>query len=164
MSHPLFPYSKHLHAESRRGEPALIVRNLSGHYPEDNTPVVIDLNLSVPAGTLIALVGPNGAGKSTLIKLIAGLLPIQTGQVLLYGNPLGNCRHRVAYLAQRSSMDWKFPINVRRLVLSGRYVHQGWFKQASAEDYRIVDAMLARLGIAHLAEQQIGQCVGEGRE
>lgn len=160
MSHPRFPYSIHIHEEPLRDEPALLVRNLTGRYPEENAPAVIDLNLQVPVGTTIALVGPNGAGKSTLIKLVAGLLPIQTGEVRVFGRPVANCRHRVAYLTQRSGVDWKFPISVKRLVLGGRFVHLGWFGRPSSEDWQRVHAALERLGIADLAERQIGDMSG----
>lgn len=160
MSEPRFPYSIHIHEPPVANEPALLVRNLSGRYPEENAPAVTGLNLSIPVGSSIALVGPNGAGKSTLIKLVAGLLPIQSGEVRTFGRPVGNCRHRVAYLAQRSGIDWKFPVNVRELVTGGRYVHRGWFGRLTKEDRQLVDAALERLGIAHLAERQIGDLSG----
>lgn len=160
MSDPRFPYSVHIHEAPVESEPALFVRNLSGRYPEENAPAVVGLNLCVPVGASIALVGSNGAGKSTLIKLVAGLLPIQTGEVRIFGRPVGNCRHRVSYLAQRSGIDWKFPVSVRELVMGGRYVHLGWFKRTSQQDRKLVDAALDRLGIAHLAARQIGELSG----
>lgn len=160
MSNPRFPYSFHIHEAPVPNEPALLVRNLSGRYPEENAPAVMGLNLRVPVGASIALVGSNGAGKSTLIKLVAGLLPIQSGEVSIFGRPVGNCRHRVAYLAQRSGIDWKFPISVRQLVMCGRYVHLGWFRRTSRQDRQLVDAALDRLGIGHLAERQIGDLSG----
>ena len=49
-----------------------------------NKPVLWDVDLALPGGTLMAIVGPNGAGKTTLIKAILGLLPIAAGQVLIY--------------------------------------------------------------------------------
>ena len=151
MSNPRFPYSFHIHEAPVPNEPALLVRNLSGRYPEENAPAVMGLNLRVPVGASIALVGSNGAGKSTLIKLVAGLLPIQSGEVSIFGRPVGNCRHRVAYLAQRSGIDWKFPISVRQLVMGGRYVHLGWFRRASRQDRQLVDAALDRLEAALMA-------------
>jgi branched-chain amino acid transport system ATP-binding protein len=52
------------------------------------TVVFRDLDLDVPAGTVLALLGPNGAGKSTLLLTIAGLLPARSGRVLVAGEAL----------------------------------------------------------------------------
>ena len=83
-------------------------------------------NPACTAWTARGAVGPNGAGKSTLLKAVAGLLQVFAGQVRIYGNPVGACHHRVAYLPQRGEIDWRFPISLRRLVMTGRYVHLGW--------------------------------------
>jgi ABC-type Mn2+/Zn2+ transport system ATPase subunit len=63
-------------------------------------------------------------------------------------------------LPQRGEIDWSFPITVSRLVLTGRYVHLGWFHCPSPHDYHLVALVLERLGVADLAEQQIGQLSG----
>jgi manganese/zinc/iron transport system ATP- binding protein len=108
----------------------------------------------------VALVGPNGAGKSTLLKTAAGLVPLRAGTVQRFGQPLGACHHRVAYLPQRSAADWRFPLSVRRLVMSGRYVHLGWLRRPGPQDHAIVQVALARLGLTALAERQVGQLSG----
>jgi manganese/zinc/iron transport system ATP- binding protein len=66
----------------------------------------------------------------------------------------------VAYLPQRTELDWRFPVNVHRLVLTGRYVHMGWLMRPAREDQRRVSLMLEQLGIEHLAERQIGELSG----
>ena len=48
---------------------------------------VNDLSLEVRAGEIVALIGPNGAGKSTLFKALVGLLPLQSGRILIHGLP-----------------------------------------------------------------------------
>jgi ABC-type Mn2+/Zn2+ transport system ATPase subunit len=78
----------------------------------------------------------------------------------VYGNAVAACHHRVAYLAQRSEIDWAFPITVRKLVQTGRYVHLGWLKWPTREDWRIADAAIARLGLSDLAERQINALSG----
>lgn len=60
--------------------------------------------------------GPNGAGKSTLIKALAGLIHPDAGNILWNGNPLHDMPREIAYLPQRSDVDWSFPITVRALV------------------------------------------------
>jgi len=71
----------------------LEVRQLSVGYGD--LPVVIDLDLEVAAGEVVALLGANGAGKSTTILAIAGALP-STGEVLFDGAPLRGPVHRRA--------------------------------------------------------------------
>lgn len=153
-------YSRRVHKEAVPGAPALEVRDLVVSYPGTRRLSLKGINLRVPIGTQIALVGHNGAGKSTLLKVVAGLLPVRSGSVLIYGNPPGACHHRVAYLPQRGEIDWRFPITLRKLVLTGRYVHLGWLKRPTREDRRIVDAMIDQLGLSDLRDRQIGQLSG----
>lgn len=61
----------------------LSVRRLSKSYA---APVLNDVDLSIRAGEIHAIVGENGAGKSTLIKIIAGLVPKDSGELLIDGN------------------------------------------------------------------------------
>ncbi|RMF49386.1 MAG: ABC transporter ATP-binding protein [Chloroflexota bacterium] len=139
---------------------ALEIENLCVNRPNENVLALENISVRVPIGTRLALVGPNGAGKSTLLKTIAGLLPIRSGKLLIYGLPVGACHHRVAYLPQRGEIDWRFPITLRRLVMTGRYVHLGWLRRPSPRDWQIVDQIIARLGLSELAERQIGQLSG----
>jgi manganese/zinc/iron transport system ATP- binding protein len=122
--------------------------------------VLRDVSVSVACGQRVALVGANGAGKSTLLKSMAGILPTPPECVRWFGQPPLRCRHRVAYLPQRGEIDWNFPINLERLVLTGRYVHLGWFQQPSAHDHARARTELARLGLAQLAQRPIGQLSG----
>jgi ABC-type Mn2+/Zn2+ transport system ATPase subunit len=66
----------------------------------------------------------------------------------------------VAYLPQRSEIDWTFPICLRKLVLTGRYVYLGWLRRPGQRDTAIVAAMLERLGLTPLAARQIGHLSG----
>jgi len=62
---------------------ALSVKNLAKTY--DDQPVLKDLNLDVPAGSIFGLIGPNGAGKSTFIGLLTGLLECDNGEIEING-------------------------------------------------------------------------------
>lgn len=155
-----FPYCGHKHAIPDHDALAIETWDLSTGYPADPRTALAGINIAVPAGTCIALVGHNGAGKSTLLKTAAGLLPIRSGEMRIFGHPIGHCHNRVVYLPQRSEIDWLFPINVRRLVMSGRYVHMGWLRFPSREDHRIVDAAMEELDITALAQRQISQLSG----
>ena len=156
----MLSYSRRAYRDAVPGAPALEVRDLVVVYPATRRLALKGVNLRVPVGAQVALVGHNGAGKSTLLKAVAGLLPARSGSISIYGNPPGACHHRVAYLPQRGEVDWRFPITLRRLVLTGRYVHLGWFRRPSREDWRIADAMIDQLGLSDLRERQIGQLSG----
>lgn len=155
-----FAYNRRQYAAPVSGAPALEVRDLTVAHPGARHPVLHSVSLTVQTGTRVALVGPNGSGKSTLLKSIAGLLRPQQGTIRIYGLPVGGCHHRVAYLPQRSEIDWRFPINVRRMVLAGRYVHLGWLRRPGKADWQQVDAALERLGLRALGERQIGALSG----
>ena len=75
---------------------AIEVNDLTVAYRDK--PVLWDVDLEVPTGTLLAIVGPNGAGKTTLIKAILGLVPAAAGQVLIYDQPYAQQRHLVGYV------------------------------------------------------------------
>lgn len=156
----MFPYSRRVHQDAVPGAPALEVRDLTVAYPGARWLALKGVSVCVSVGKQIALVGYNGAGKSTLLKAVAGLLPARSGSIAIYGNPPGACHHRVAYLPQHGEIDWRFPITLRKLVLTGRYVHLGWLRRPSRADWRIADAMIDQLGLSDLRERQIGQLSG----
>jgi manganese/zinc/iron transport system ATP- binding protein len=160
MSMTALTYCQHQHSEPLAGAAALEARAVSVGYPRTGGLALSDVSLRVPVGTRIALVGPNGAGKSTLLKAAVGLLPLRSGELRIFGLSHGACHHRVAYLPQRSDLDWRFPMTVRRLVLTGRYVHLGWLRRPGRRDHELTDAALERLGLTALAERQIGQLSG----
>jgi manganese/zinc/iron transport system ATP- binding protein len=118
------------------------------------------LTHDVRVGARVALIGPNGSGKSTLIKAIGALLPVARGELRVFGWPAGTCRHRVAYLPQRPSIDWRFPVSLRQLVIAGRYVHLGWMRRPGARDLEHVDRALNDLGLYHVRDRQIGELSG----
>lgn len=140
--------------------PALAVTNLSFTYPGSTEPALRDVSTTVSSGERVALVGPNGSGKSTLLKLIVGLERVQSGTVEVFGHAAATCRHRVAIVPQRSSVDWSFPVTVRQVVLMGRYVHMGWLRRPRTEDYNRVTEALEAMRITHLADRQVGELSG----
>ena len=156
----MFPYCGHKHAHPQLDALAVETWGLSTGYPGGSRAALTDVNMAVPSGTCVALVGHNGAGKSTLLKTAAGLLPVRGGEIRVLGHPLGHCHNRVVYLPQRSEIDWHFPISVKKLVMSGRYVHLGWLRFPNQEDWKVVAAAMDELDIAGLAGRQISQLSG----
>jgi ABC-type Mn2+/Zn2+ transport system ATPase subunit len=89
------------------GVPAIRVENLTVSYR--GKPAVRNVTVAVEQGLRVGLVGPNGAGKSTLLRALVGLLAPDTGQVELFGRPVREARKLVAYVPQRSEVDWTTP-------------------------------------------------------
>ena len=67
---------------------SLEVRNLSFRYSEAEPFILQDVNFAVDAGQPVTITGPSGCGKTTLIKILVGLLPPTSGEVLVDGLPL----------------------------------------------------------------------------
>jgi ABC-type Mn2+/Zn2+ transport system ATPase subunit len=111
------------------------------------------------AGERLAVVGPNGAGKSTLFRAIAGLLPPSAGRIRIGGSHPGlhTC---IAYLAQRSDVDWHFPITVEDAVLMGRIRRIGLFRRAAKEDRTVTAECLETVGLEGLARRRIDELSG----
>ena len=152
--------STHTGPEGQLHEPglALHVEDLTVSY--HGRPVLWDIDVDVPPGVMAAIVGPNGAGKSTFIKSVLELVPVTAGHVRLFGKPYSAQRRRIAYVPQRTSVDWDFPTTALDVVMMGRYGHLGWFRRPGAEERRRANAALEEVGIADLAERQISQLSG----
>ncbi len=138
-------------------QPILALHGVSarynGHYALE------DLSFELIAGEQVAVVGPNGAGKSTLFRVIAGLLPASSGQVTVYGTQPGGhiC---IAYVPQRSQVDWRFPVNVADVVMMGRVGKLGLFRRPGKKDWELVHQSLQVVGMDDLARRQIGELSG----
>lgn len=123
-------------------------------------PVLWGVDVEVPAGQLVGVIGPNGAGKSTLIKAAMGLLPVSSGWVKVFGQPVKNNLRRVGYVPQRESVDWDFPVSVMDVVLMGRYGHLGLFKRPRKEDREVARECLEKVKMLPFADRQISNLSG----
>jgi manganese/zinc/iron transport system ATP- binding protein len=137
---------------------ALEIEQLTVNY--DKTPVLWDIHLSIPAGKMVGIIGPNGAGKSTLLKVILGILRPLSGSVRFFGKTFKEMRKRIAYVPQRSSVDWSFPITALDLVLMGRYGKLGLLKWPRAADKDAARCVLERVGMLEFAKRQISELSG----
>jgi len=126
----------------------------------DRKPVLWNIDLKLPAGNLVGIIGPNGAGKSTLIKACMGLLPLSSGWVRLFDQPLEEVRGRVSYVPQRESVDWDFPASVLDVALMGRYAQTGLFGRIRKADHDAAMDCLRKVGMDQLAQRQIAQLSG----
>jgi ABC-2 type transport system ATP-binding protein len=86
-------------------------KNLTKAYKK-NVPVLSGLNLTIPAGKIVGLLGPNGCGKSTLIKLIAGLLQPNSGEITVGGLPVGEkSKALISYLPERTYFNNRMKVS-----------------------------------------------------
>jgi zinc/manganese transport system ATP-binding protein len=121
------------------------------------------VNATVSAGELVAILGPNGVGKSTLIKAILGLVPLGGGTVRTLGRPPGQANHEIGYLPQRRSFDASLRVrglDVVRLGLDG----DRWGLPMPGPRSRAAAARVRELvelvGAAEYAHRPIGQLSG----
>ena len=138
----------------------LDIRDLTVSYR--GVPALHHVNLELRCGRCVGLLGPNGAGKSTLLKSIARLVPAETGHVHFDAHAHGDsaAERSVAYLPQRSLVDWDFPLTVRGLVEMGRYPALGSFTPFRGEDARVVEDALEATKLRPLADRQISALSG----
>ncbi|MCS6903081.1 MAG: metal ABC transporter ATP-binding protein [Candidatus Bipolaricaulota bacterium] len=137
---------------------AIEIENLSVSYGTHR--VLRNVTLKIEPGQMVGVFGPNGAGKSTLLKAILGLLPGDGGRVRLFGEDVHAMRRRVAYVPQRESVDWDFPVLVEDVVLMGRYAHLGWLRRPAHADRERAAHALQQVEMTPLAKRQIGQLSG----
>ena len=125
------------------------------------------IDFDVAPGEVVGLVGRNGVGKTTLLRLAAGALIPMSGSMLLGEESLASLSRRAR--AQRlalvpQDLHVPFPFRVGELVLMGRAPHQPLVGLESEVDVALALAALERLGIADLADREIGTLSGGERQ
>ena len=138
--------------------PALDVSHLTVFYRD--TPVLLDCSVTVPCGVMLGIIGPNGAGKTTFMKSVLGLISVKSGTVSVAGFSGKSLCKKVAYVPQRSTVDWDFPLTVFDMVLMGCYGTLGWFKRPDKEDHQRAHKALAAVGLEKIAHVSIGTLSG----
>lgn len=147
-----------IHTEELHSLSSIQVQQLSVSY--HGKQVFKPSSVTLEQGKLIGIIGPNGAGKSTFLKGIMGLIPIDSGEIRIFNQAVKKVRKRIAYVPQRSDIDWDFPVLVKDVVMMGRYPLMGWFRREKEKDRQIVSAALEKVGLTSLAKRQIGQLSG----
>ena len=121
--------------------------------------VLKDCNATIEGPTITGIIGPNGAGKSTLLKAILGLIQ-SSGEILIDGEPTKKVLQKIAYVEQKSQIDFTFPITIRECVALGRTVKKKPLQRLTKEDWEKVDAAIEEVGLTDLASRQIGALSG----
>lgn len=129
--------------------------------------VVAGADLALRPGEMVAVVGPNGAGKTTWLRALAGILPLDGGEVRVGGAPLASftrrgLARRLAFLPQETWTE--FGITVADAVSMGRFAHLGALRPPGDADRRAVREAMERADVAALAARPLTQLsAGERR-
>ncbi len=134
------------------------VENLTVRYRD--LEALRNISLTIAPHRVTGIIGPNGAGKSTMIKAMLGLLPIQFGMVEYGQKSLTQHRDKIAYVPQRSNIDWTYPATVWDVVMMGRVRKTGWFRPFSKISRVRAQNCLDRVGMGEYGDRPIGQLSG----
>ena len=95
-----------------------------------------------------------------------GIVEPAAGFVRIDGEPVRAAlkRNLVAYVPQSEEVDWSFPVSVWDVVLMGRYGYMNFLRIPRAEDRRIAEESLARVGMLEFRKRQIGELSGGQRK
>ncbi len=129
----------------------------------DGRRVLWDISFTVREGHFLGIIGPNGAGKTTLLRAILGLVPAAAGSIRVFGAPperLGARAHLIGYVPQRVGFDSRFPLSVRDVVMMGRTAAIGMFRFPQRSDWKRVDEVIERVGLAGIGKRSIGALSG----
>lgn len=144
----------------------LEVKDLGFRY-DRGRPIFRDVSFKVKQGEILSILGPNGSGKSTLLNCIANLYSPEAGEIFLNGQPMSRMNLRevarvIGYVPQIHTPAYAF--TVREFAVMGRTPYIGAFTVPGAEDYRIADEALERMGIAHLRDKPYTEISGGERQ
>lgn len=118
------------------------------------------VTFQIQPGQLVGVIGPNGAGKSTMFKAMLGLIPHDRGLVQYCTCPLHQQLERVAYVPQRSQIDWDFPISVWNVVLMACTRQLGWLRRPGRKAKAQVQQALERVDLLPLRDRRISDLSG----
>ncbi len=128
-----------MNSSSSQTPSAVSVRNIYKNYGE--VEALRDMSLEFPRGQLTSLLGPSGCGKTTLLKIVAGLLPATSGEVLINGQPVSGPGPDRAFVFQDFALlPWA---TVLRNVAFGLELR----KVAKSEREAIAEKYIANVGL-----------------
>lgn len=123
--------------------------------------ILSDVSFSIRPGEFTGLIGSNGSGKTTIFRVILGLLPPNSGQVLIDGSPRTRRNPLVGYVPQKLLFDPDMPLRARDVVALGLDGHHLGFRLSRRHSRRaLVDEMLAAVDATSFAESRVGNLSG----
>lgn len=136
----------------------IALTNITAAY--DEKIVLKDINLNVYERDFLGIIGPNGGGKTTLIKIILGQKKPLKGKVQFYKSKESIPEITMGYLPQYSTIDKKFPISVKEVILSGLSRQKSIFHKYSLDQLKKVDEIIERMGLEEVKNNAIGELSG----
>lgn len=138
------------------------------HVAAGRAALVSDVTLRFERPELVCVLGPNGAGKSTLLSLLNATRRPRAGTVRLFGKEVwrrpererARVRVNIGTVFQRNDYNAQVPLTVREVVMLGRAGRRGLMRPPNAEDCRIADEAIARLGLEPLARREFRSLSG----
>lgn len=154
-------------AQTETPSPAIAAEGLSFTYPGARQRVLDHLDVSIPAGSVTAILGPNGVGKTTLLNICLGWLRPEEGSVSILGTPLDALSRRdmgrlISLLPQDEHIP--FALSVEEYVLLGRTPYLPPLGAPGADDRAAVTAALDRVGAQSLAHHAVPDISGGERQ
>ncbi|WP_373839190.1 metal ABC transporter ATP-binding protein [Methanospirillum sp.] len=143
------------------------VIEVSNVFVRRNKQLVLEaVTFQVRKGDFFAIIGPNGSGKTTLVRAVLGLIPLDSGEILLFGSPANpETRARIGYVPQTHVFDFSFPITVHEMVLTGRMGRKnGLFRRYTDEDNIAVKKALSRMSADFLGDRPVKELSGGERQ
>ena len=138
-------------------ENAIETNNLSVSYGDITA--LDNLNITIPAGSVVSIVGPNGSGKTSFLKVLLRIIKPSRGSLKIFGNSIDkNPSGLIGYVPQIKTGDKSFPATAIELVLSGK--GHKWFASKSKDDKNKAIASLELVGAADIANRQISELSG----
>ncbi|MGF1982400.1 metal ABC transporter ATP-binding protein [Lactococcus taiwanensis] len=135
----------------------IYINNLSVHYVNDMA--LSHINLQIRSGRITGIIGPNGAGKSSLLKAVLNIIP-HTGETFVDKKELKKLLKNIAYVEQKSNIDFTFPITVRECVALGTYSSLKLFQKLGKDEWSKVDEALDKVNLSDFKARQIGSLSG----
>lgn len=129
-----------------------------------DTVALRESDFAIPHGAITAIIGPNGSGKSTLLHAIAGLLPVDSGNLTVLGATPQVSQSQIAYVLQYTTVPAGTPLTVAETVAMGRYPSLGFLRRPTAQDREHVRLAMERLDITHLARRHLAELSGGQRQ
>ena len=132
-------------------------------YPGARGPALDGVTLTLAEGACTIILGPNGSGKSTLLRAILGRIPLTSGTIACFDQPLGSWPRAVLARAVGVVPQGEFeafPLTTRDLVAMGRYPHLGPWRREGADDVAAIDRAMARCDVTQFAERMVGTLSG----